>query len=144
MLSLIEWNFLCCVSEIEGSFLVLHFDGNVCTWIPKVIWPWTDWFCGFLFKKGFFRLLHIFMDWNLKKMLNCLSFWQVRILPMFKLRGILVCSLKMLVLFSYRVLQYWLRSLRNAMQLHFLSFCVNQLFCPGSSGETLWLLLKPK
>ena len=28
------------------SFL-LHFDGNVCIWIPKVIWPWMDWFCGF-------------------------------------------------------------------------------------------------
>ena len=36
--------------------------------------------------------------------------------------------LKMLALFSERILQYWLRAFRNAMQLYFLSFCVNQLF----------------
>ena len=27
---------------LDWSFLVLHFDGNVCKWIPKVIWPWMD------------------------------------------------------------------------------------------------------
>ena len=28
---------------LDWSFLVLHFDGNVCNWIPKVIWPRMDW-----------------------------------------------------------------------------------------------------
>ena len=32
---------------LDWIFLVLHFDGNVCNWIPKVIWPWMDWFWGF-------------------------------------------------------------------------------------------------
>ena len=59
---------------LDWSFLVLHFDGNVCNWIPKVIWPRMDWFCGFLLKNGFFRWLHICMEWNLQEMLNCYSF----------------------------------------------------------------------
>ena len=58
----------------DWSFLVLHFDGTVCNWIPKVIWPRMDWFCGFLLKNGFFRWLHICMEWNLQEMLNCYSF----------------------------------------------------------------------
>ena len=55
------------------SFLLLHFDGNVCNWIPKVIWPRMDWFWGFLFENGFCRWLHICMDWNLQEMLNFYS-----------------------------------------------------------------------
>ena len=27
---------------LDGSFLVMHFDGNVCNWIPKMIWPSMD------------------------------------------------------------------------------------------------------
>ena len=53
------------------SFLVLHFDGNVCNWIPEVIWPRRDQFWGFLVKNGFFRWLHICMDWNLQEIFNC-------------------------------------------------------------------------
>ena len=58
------WNeFFSAVFQVLGwSFLVLHFDGNVCNWIPKVIWPWMDWFWGFLFEKGFFRWPKIWMD----------------------------------------------------------------------------------
>ena len=32
---------------LDWSILVLHFDANMCNWIPKVIWPWMDWFLGF-------------------------------------------------------------------------------------------------
>ena len=58
---------------LDWSFLVLHFDGNGCNWIPKVIWPRMDWFWGFLLGIGFSRRLHICMDWNLQEMLNCFS-----------------------------------------------------------------------
>ena len=56
------------------SFLVLHFYGNVWKCFPKVIWPRMDWFWGFLLENGFFRWLHICMDWNLQELLNCFSF----------------------------------------------------------------------
>ena len=39
---------------LDWNFLVLHFDGYVCNWIPKVIWPWMDWFSGFCSKMVFF------------------------------------------------------------------------------------------
>ena len=78
---------------LDWSFLVLHFDGNVRNWIPKVIWPRMDWFWGFLLENGFFRRLHIRMDWNLQELLNFFLFWH-QIFSIFNLRGILVCSLK--------------------------------------------------
>ena len=31
----------------DWSFLVLNSNGNVCHWIPKVIWPRMDWFWVF-------------------------------------------------------------------------------------------------
>ena len=58
---------------LDWSFLALHFDVNMCNWIPKVIWPWMDWFWGFLLESGFFCWLHICIDWNLHEMLNCYS-----------------------------------------------------------------------
>ena len=63
------WNdfFPAALQVLDWNFLVLRFGGKVCLRIPKVIWPRMDWFCGFLFKIGFFRLLHIFMDWKLKQ-----------------------------------------------------------------------------
>ena len=47
---------------LDWSFFVLHFYGNVCNWMPKVIWPRMDWFWGFLLENFFFRWLHICMD----------------------------------------------------------------------------------
>ena len=63
------WNeyFSAVFQVLDWSFLVLHFDGNVCNWIPKVIWQRMDWFWGFLFGNGFFRWLNIRMDWNLQE-----------------------------------------------------------------------------
>ena len=70
--SVIEMSFFSAVFQVlDWSFLVLHFDENVCKWIPKVIWPRTDCFWGFSLENGFFRWLHICMDWNLKELLNC-------------------------------------------------------------------------
>ena len=65
--SVIGMSFFSAVFQVlDWSFLVLHFDGNVCNWIPKVIWPRIDWFWGFLLENGFFRRLHICIDWNLQ------------------------------------------------------------------------------
>ena len=47
---------------LDWSFLELHFYGNVCNWMPKVIWPRMDWFWGFLLENGFFRWLLICID----------------------------------------------------------------------------------
>ena len=68
-----SWNeFYSAVFQVlDWSFLVLHFDGNVCNWIPKVIWPRMDWFWGFLLEKCFFRWLHICADRNMQELLNC-------------------------------------------------------------------------
>ena len=73
---LFYWNefFSAVFQVLDWSFLVLHFYGNVCNWIPKVIWPRMDWFWGFLLENGFFRWLHICVEWNLQEMLNCYSF----------------------------------------------------------------------
>ena len=42
---------------LDWSFLVLHFDGNVCNWIPKVVWPTLGYFWSF-----FGRLVPRFVD----------------------------------------------------------------------------------
>ena len=74
--SLIGLSFLLTVSQVlDRTFLVLHFDGNVCKWIHKVIRPWMNWFLDFLFENVFFRWLHIVTDCNLQWLLNCYSFW---------------------------------------------------------------------
>ena len=135
--------FLCCVSDFRLKFSVLNFDGNVCNWIPKTTWPWTDWFWGFLFKNGFFHWPRVFMDWNLKELLICYSFWRLGIFSMFRLRSILVCSLKTLILFRRRILQYRLISFRKAMQIYLVAFRVFHSSCfLGSFGKTLWFVLK--
>ena len=70
------WNefFPAVFQVLDWSFLVLRFDENVCNWIPNVIWPRKDWFWGFLLESGFFRWLHICMDWNPQELRNCFSF----------------------------------------------------------------------
>ena len=68
--------------------------------------------------------------------------WRHQFFSLFSFMGNLVCSLKMLVLFSHRNLQYRLISYSNAMQLYFLPLFVFQPIFLLSSGKTLWLLLK--
>ena len=63
-----------------------------------------------------------------KKCSSVFLFGQHQIFSMFSLRGILVCSLKLLLLFSRRVLYYRLITFKNAMQLYFLSFVLSSLF----------------
>ena len=81
---------------LDWSFLLLHFDGNVCNWIPKVIWSRMDWFWRFSLGTGFSHWLHICMDWILQELLNCYLLLTTSFFSMFSLRVFLVCSLKLL------------------------------------------------
>ena len=100
------WNefFSAVFQVLDWSFLVLHFDGNVFNWIPEVIWPRMYRFWGYCSKKNFFPWHHICMDWNLQELLNCYSYVTTSIFSMFRLRGTLVCSLKMLLTFCRMIL----------------------------------------
>ena len=128
--SVIGMSFFSAAFQVsDWIFLVLHFDGYVCTWIPKVNWTLMDWFCSFMFKNGFFRWLHICMDWNLQELLHCCSVLTISIFfSMFSLRGILDCSSKLLVLFRHRILHYRLISFWSAMQLTFYLFVSSSFF----------------
>ena len=64
---------------LDWSFLVLHFEGKVCNWIPEMIWPPMDRFWGSFFENGFFRWLHICMDRSLQELLNCYSFLTISV-----------------------------------------------------------------
>ena len=100
------WNefFSAVFQVLDWSFLVLHFYGNVCNWIPKVIWPRMDWFWGFCWKMASF--VDFISVWSeiCKKCSIVDLFWRHQIFSLFSWRGILVCSLKMLVLLSHRIL----------------------------------------
>ena len=55
--SVIGMSFFSAVFQVlDWSFLVLQFYGNVCNWIPKVIWPRMDWFWGFFLRKWLLSL----------------------------------------------------------------------------------------
>ena len=43
----------------DWRFLVLHFRGNVCKWIPNMIWSQMDWFLFFLLLYASFRQFHV-------------------------------------------------------------------------------------
>ena len=73
--SVIGTSFFSAVFQVlVWSIIVLHFDGNVCNWIPELIWPRMHWFWCFLLENGFLRWLHICMDWNLQELLSLYSF----------------------------------------------------------------------
>ena len=123
-LRLLEWVFLAIIHVLYWSFLVLNFYGNLCNWIPKLIWPRCDWLWVFCWKSA--SSVDFLSEWT-EIFKNCsivFPFWRYQIFSMFSLRGILVCSLKMLVLFSQRILYYCLLSFRKPMKIDFLSFSV--------------------
>ena len=96
------WNeiFSIVFSVLDWSFLVLHFDGSVCNWIPKVICPRMYWFWGFCWKMASF--VDFISVWSeiCKKCSIVILFWRHQIFSMFSSRGIMVCYLKMLLLFK--------------------------------------------
>ena len=98
------WNefFSAMFQVLDWSFLELHFYGNVCNWIPELIWSQMDWFWVFLLEFGFFRWLHICMNWNLQHLLKFL--WRHQIFSLDSLRSILICSLNVPWLFGQRIL----------------------------------------
>ena len=55
--SVVGMSFFSAVFQVlDWSFLVLHFDGNVCNWIPEVIWPRMDRFWGSFVQKWLLSL----------------------------------------------------------------------------------------
>ena len=97
------WFFSAVFQVLDWSFLLL-FDGNVCNWIPKVIWPQMDGFLIFCFKMAsFFDLISVWTE-ICKTCSIVILVWLHQIFSMFSSRGILVYSLEMLVLFSHRIL----------------------------------------
>ena len=101
------WNefFSAVFHVLDWSFLVLHFDWNVCNWIPKVIWPRMDWFWGFFIGKWLLSLTSYVFALTSARMAQLLFFFDViGFFSKFRLRGILSYSLKMLLLFSHRIL----------------------------------------
>ena len=61
---IVTWNkCFSSLSQVSGwSFLVLHFQWNVCNWIPKPIRPRKDWFGSFLLEDASFHCRHIYMN----------------------------------------------------------------------------------
>ena len=97
----IGMNFFSAVFQVlDWSFLVLHFDGNVCNWIPEVIWPRRDRVWGFRSKLA--SSVDFKSVWTeiCKDCSIVTRFWRHHLFLMLSLRGILVCSSKMLVIFA--------------------------------------------
>ena len=66
--------FISVYQFLGSSNLVLHFYGNACIWIPKLIWSQVDWFWFFFLKYAFFHWLCTCMYWNLQSCLKLVSF----------------------------------------------------------------------
>ena len=77
---------------LDWSFLLLHFDGNVCNWIPKMIWPRMDWFWGFFVGKWLLSSTSYLCGLKSARIAAFYLFWRHQIFSIFSLRGILVCS----------------------------------------------------
>ena len=89
---------------LDWSLLVLHFGGNVCNWIPKVIWTRMDWFWAFCWKMASFVDFTSVWTEIFKRCSIFISLKRYQFFSMFRLMGILVCSLKTFLIFSHRIL----------------------------------------
>ena len=92
---ILKWNdFFSSVGQVLGwNFFVLHFDGNVCYWIPKQFWPRLDWFWIFCWNIPHFVV--IVSLWT-EVSNNCsfvFLFWRHEIFSIISLGAILVSSL---------------------------------------------------
>ena len=101
------WNesFSALFQVLDWSFLEMPFYGNACNWIPKVTWTRMDWFRGFFCQKmvSFVDFISVWTE-ICKNCSSLVLFWAHQVFSMLSLRGFLVCSLKLLVLFRHRIL----------------------------------------
>ena len=103
--SVIALKFFSSVFQVSGwGFRALQCHGNVCNWNPNLIWTWLRHFWSFSLEYASLCQIYIWMDWNLQELLRCYPFLTTSNFLIVSLRGMLVCSLKMLVLFSHRIL----------------------------------------
>ena len=123
------WNefFSHVFQALDWIFLVLHLDGDIWSWIPKVIWPRMDWYWGFFWENGFLRWLHICLDWTLQILLNSYSFLTTSFFFRCLVWGVILCVLwNFLYFLAIELFWNQLINFRIAMQLYFFSFCVFQ------------------
>ena len=75
------WNefFSSVFRVLDWSFPVLHFSGNVCNWIPKLICPQMDWFWFFCWYMP--RFVDFMSAWTkiCKNCSNVFLFWRHQI-----------------------------------------------------------------
>ena len=84
-------------------FLILQCCRNAWSWTPELIWPRKGWLWIFLLKYASFRWVYYRMDWNLQELLRCVSFLTTENFSrQFCLKGVLVCSLSVVVLLGHR------------------------------------------
>ena len=100
------WNeFFSSMFQVLGwNFLALQCHGNVCNWIPKLIWPRLRYFLVFCWNMP--RFVH-FISALTQICMICsifILFWRHKSFSIVSLRGILVCSLNVPVIFSQRTL----------------------------------------
>ena len=129
--------------DLGWSFLAMQCYGSVCNWNPKLIWARLRIFRIFCCNmRHFIDFISTFTE-TCMNCSNVILFWRHQIFSIVSLRGIVVCSLKKLVLFSHILVYYRLISFSIALQLYFLSFWVFLFSSPESWDEiSLWLLLK--
>ena len=114
------WNesLLSVFQVLDENFLVLHFYGNVCIWIPKVIWPRLGSFWSFMLEYDSFSRLHICMDWDLQELFKfCFFFCWHQFFSVVSFRCILLCSRYVPVFFSQRL--FWYRLMGSAQPSKF-------------------------
>ena len=117
---LLEWVFhLCFRFQVEVSSYCT-FTETFAIWFQK----WFDHeqivFVVFLWNLAFFV---DFISARTELYMNCsgvLFFWRHQIFSMTSLRGVLVCSINVPTLFSYKFFSYRLMSFINVIQLYFL------------------------
>ena len=73
-----SWNEFCSAvfRVLDWSFLVLHFDENVCNCIPKLIWPRMDWFWVFFVGKWLLSLTSYLYGLKFARIAQLLYFFE--------------------------------------------------------------------
>ena len=133
---ILEWIFIAVFQVLGWIILVLHFEGNDCNWIPKVNWPWMEWFRVFLLQNGFIGWHHISVENNLQDLLFCHLFSRHQNLLMFSSMGVYSgLFVKNACAFYPQDFVISIDKLLECKVALFAIFCDFQPFL-----ETLWLL----
>ena len=126
-----NWNklFSSVGQVLDWSFFVLHFDGNVCYWIPKLFWPRLDWFWLFCWNIPHFAVV-LSLRTEVSNICSLVFlFWRHEIFSINGLRAILVSSSKVPLLFNYSIFLYQLIKLSMHSNFNSFLFASYSFFC---------------